>query len=101
MILDTVTKIAGGRPILMKLHNNVNSSLERLEKFIFTEWKFSADRSVNLQKWLLPSDQKDFDINVADLDWVQYFDDLSKGARIYLNKEKMVNINGAKAKDTV
>lgn len=34
---------------LWKLHRNVHSSLDRLEKFIFTEWKFSALKTMDLQ----------------------------------------------------
>ncbi|KAK9738328.1 Male sterility protein [Popillia japonica] len=101
IILDTVTRISGGRPILMKLHRNVNASLTRLEKFIFTEWSFSSKKTNDLQKWLCPSDQKDFNLDLKDLVWVDYFVELTKGTRIYLNKENLKNLEAARGKDTL
>ncbi|KAF2898636.1 hypothetical protein ILUMI_07546 [Ignelater luminosus] len=101
LILDTVTRIAGGRPILMKLHRNVNNSLGRLEKFIFTEWSFPADKTIQLQKWLLPEDQINFNVEIKDLTWPEYFDSLAIGVRRYLNNEKMSNIQAARGKDTM
>nr|XP_022920420.1 putative fatty acyl-CoA reductase CG8306 [Onthophagus taurus]XP_022920421.1 putative fatty acyl-CoA reductase CG8306 [Onthophagus taurus] len=101
IILDTVTKIFGGRPILMRLHRNVNASLNRLEKFIFTEWAFKADRTSTLHQWLNPADQRDFGLDLKELYWPDYFNDLTKGARIYLSKEPMRNLAAAKGKDTL
>lgn len=86
---------------LMKLHRNVNNSLGRLEKFIFTEWSFSADKSIELQNWLLPEDQINFNIEIKNLTWPEYFDSLAIGVRRYLNNEKMSNIQAARGKDTM
>lgn len=101
MILDTVTRITGGRPILMKLHRNVGASLNRLEKFVFTEWTFPAEKTEELQKWLSFTDQKDFNIDISGISWRDYFDDLSRGARVYLNKEPLKNLPAAKVKDKI
>lgn len=120
IILDTVTRIAGGRPMyvaekkkklpipinsfnfsLMKLHRNVNASLDRLEKFIFTEWAFSATKTMDLQKWLQPVDQNDFNLDIKQLEWQEYFSDLTLGARKYLSKENPKNLPAAKGKDTM
>lgn len=101
IILDAVMAVTGGRPILKKLHANVNASLDRLEKFIFNEWAFQSDRSEGLQKWLSPADQRSFNVGLEGLDWPDYFDDLTQGARRYLNKENMKNIQKARGKDTL
>ncbi|XP_017781326.1 PREDICTED: putative fatty acyl-CoA reductase CG8306 isoform X2 [Nicrophorus vespilloides] len=101
MFLDLLTRIFGGRPILVKLHNNISSSLDRLSSFIFTEWKFHNDKTMALQKWLKPEDQKDFNLDISELLWIDYFEDLTKGARRYLNKENMKNIEAARGKDTL
>ncbi|KAF7287627.1 putative fatty acyl-CoA reductase CG8306 [Rhynchophorus ferrugineus] len=99
LILDTVTIITGGRPILMKLHRNVNCSLDRLHKFIFTEWKFSANNTTNLQSWLNKTDQEEFNLDISSLVWPAYFDDLTLGARIYLSKDPIKTLNSARNKD--
>lgn len=86
---------------LKKLHKNVNASLDRLEKFIFTEWAYSATRTSELHKWLKPSDQVDFNIEIKALSWPEYFNDLTQGARRYLSKENPKNLPAARGKDTV
>ena len=86
---------------LRKLHRNVNSSLDRLSTFIFTEWKFKNDKTLELQKWLSPVDQKDFQVDITSMVWIDLFDNLTQGARRYLNKESMRNIEAARGKDTL
>lgn len=85
----------------MKLHRNVNASLDRLEKFIFTEWAFSATKTVELHKWLQLPDQTDYNLDIKELEWQEYFNDLTQGARRYLSKENPKNLEAAKGKDTV
>lgn len=85
----------------MRLHRNVSSSLDRLEKFIFTEWEFEATNTGQLQEWLNEKDKVDYNVEIKQLQWDNYFEDLSKGTRIYLNKEPMKNIEAARGKDTL
>ncbi|XP_044261521.1 putative fatty acyl-CoA reductase CG8306 [Tribolium madens] len=101
ILLDFVTRVAGGRPILMKLHRNVNTSLDRLEKFIFTEWKFHANKTMELHKSLSKTDQDMFILDITHLVWLDYFKDLAVGARVYLNREPLKNLAGAKTKDNI
>ena len=85
----------------MKLHRNVNNSLDRLEKFIFTEWKYDATKTMELHNSLSKSDQEKFNLDIAELTWIDYFRDLALGARVYLNKEPLKTLPAAKAKDNV
>ncbi|CAG9855018.1 unnamed protein product [Phyllotreta striolata] len=101
IILDTVARLTGGRPILVKLHKNVNKSLGMLSKFIFSEWKFHSNKTDELQKWLNQSDRETFNISLEGLIWCDYFGDLAKGSRVYLNKEPMKNLSKAKTKDNI
>ncbi|XP_001601168.1 putative fatty acyl-CoA reductase CG8306 [Nasonia vitripennis] len=100
-ILDTVTKVAGGRPILVRLHTNVNKSLGRLEKFIFTEWKFYNKQTQELHDSLSEVDKEKFTLDIRQIDWETYFVDLTKGVRVYLNNEPLKNLNKAKRKDKI
>lgn len=101
IVLDGITKLAGGRPMLLRLHRNVNASLDRLEKFIFTEFIFKADNTQKLHTWLSPDDQTTFNLDLSTLTWPDFFVDLAKGVRIYLNNEKMSNIDAARGKHTL
>lgn len=83
----------------MRLHTNVNKSLGRLEKFIFSEWKFYNNQTILLHESLNEADKDKFTIDIRPIDWETYFIDLSKGVRVYLNNEPLKNLNKAKRKD--
>lgn len=100
-ILDMVLRVTGGRPMLVKLHTNINVSLNRLSKFIFTEWKFSAEKSNQLMHWMLEKDRKVFFIDVNEIKWVDYFVSMYIGVRTYLNKEPLSNLPAAKKKNEI
>jgi fatty acyl-CoA reductase len=100
-ILDFITKIAGGRPILVRLHTNVWNSLARLEKFIFTEWKFHNTKTLSLIKSMSDKDKDLFGIDIGTLSWADYFVDLTKGVRVYLNNEPMKTLPAARNKDRI
>lgn len=98
-ILDTVTKVSGGRPILVRLHTNVNKSLALLEKFIFTEWKFDNSRTLEMHESLSKEDKELFTLDIRPLNWEYYFVDLVQGVRHYLSKENPKNLEKARSKD--
>lgn len=100
-ILDTITKVAGGRPILVRLHKNVWNSLNLLQKFIFTEWKFHNNGTMKLIDSMSPSDQLKFNIDIRTLEWEEYFVSLTMGVRRYLNKEPNKTLEAARGKDTL
>ncbi|CAL7940810.1 unnamed protein product [Xylocopa violacea] len=100
-ILDTVTKLSGGRPILVRLHTNVNKSLNHLYKFIFTEWKFYNPRTIELHESLSEDDKKLFNLDITSLIWEDYFIHLTQGVRTYLNKESPKTLAKARSKDKV
>ncbi|KAB0791536.1 hypothetical protein PPYR_03336 [Photinus pyralis] len=80
IILDGLTKLAGGRPILMRLHRRQHAKL---------------------QEWLTSEDQVMFNLDLSSLRWPEFFGDLARGVRVYLNHEKMSNIEAARGKDTM
>lgn len=86
---------------LVRLHTNVNNSLGRLERFIFTEWKFYNPRLLELHESLSPNDKELFNLNIKSLVWEDYFVDLTKGVRVYLSKEPLKNLSKARAKDNM
>lgn len=100
-ILDTITRIAGGRPILVRLHTNVWNSLKLLDRFIFTEWKFHNNNTMALIKTLTPADAAKFNIDLQTLEWEKYFISLTLGVRRYLNHEHPKNLEAARGKDTL
>lgn len=100
-ILDTVTRVTGGRPILVRLHTNVSNSLGTLKRFIFTEWKFHNPNTTALFQTLSPTDKELFNIDITSLVWLKYFENLAQGVRRYLNKESPKTLAAARRKDTI
>ncbi|OAD57820.1 hypothetical protein WN48_01515 [Eufriesea mexicana] len=100
-ILDTITKLAGGRPILVRMHRNVNNSLDRLKKFIFTEWKFYNTHQIELYDSLSELDKKLFSLDIKPMVWEDYFSDLTQGVRTYLNNESPKTLPKAHSKDKI
>lgn len=101
VLLDMMLRLTGGRPILIRLHKNVWNSLNRLERFIFSEWKFHNPNTIELTKKLNKTDKELFFIDISDLVWESYFIQLLLGVRRYLNKEKESTLAAARKKDTI
>ncbi|PSN49955.1 putative fatty acyl-CoA reductase [Blattella germanica] len=100
-ILDTVTRLAGGRPILVRLHTNVANSLSRLSPFIFSEWLFPNSHTKDLQKKLSGKDKEEFNLDITSMDWEDYFIHMAQGVRRYLNNEHPRTLPAAKRKDSI
>jgi fatty acyl-CoA reductase len=83
------------------LHTNVGNSLGRLAPFIFSEWRFQNSQTKELQKKLSGQDTEMFNLDISQLDWVDYFDDMAQGVRMYLNNEQPRTLQAAKRKDSM
>ncbi|CAH0404459.1 unnamed protein product [Chilo suppressalis] len=100
ILLDMMLRLTGGKPILFRLNRNVWNSLNRLEKFIFTEWLFHNPNTLDLAKQLNKTDRELFYIDISSLNWEDYFTNLQLGVRKYLNKEKDSTLPAARKKQT-
>lgn len=83
----------------MRLHTNVWDSLNRLEKFIFTEWKYYNPATQQLAQSLSEKDKALFNFNISQLQWPEYFVFLTQGVRRYLNNEQPKSLDAARKKD--
>lgn len=99
LLLDTLTRLSGGRPIVWRLHRNIWNSLTLLERFVFSEWRFDNARTLQLADEMRPADARDFAIDVRSLDWDMYFLNLTQGVRRYLNREHPKNLKAALRKN--
>uniref|UniRef100_A0A1B6KTI1 Fatty acyl-CoA reductase n=1 Tax=Graphocephala atropunctata TaxID=36148 RepID=A0A1B6KTI1_9HEMI len=98
-IFDFLTRLSGGRPKLVKLHSTINKSLDKLEPFIFKEWKFDNNEVRELHKYLIPEDKAVFGLDMESLEWEPFFEDLAKGVRRYLHKEQDDTLEHARKRD--
>lgn len=86
---------------MVRLHTNVWNSLKLLDRFIFTEWKFNNPRTLELAKSMSAADRAKYNIDLAELEWEEYFISLTLGVRRYLNHEHPRNMEAARGKDTL
>ncbi|XP_050438009.1 putative fatty acyl-CoA reductase CG8306 [Adelges cooleyi] len=100
-ILDTVTRVSGGRPILVRMHKNVNRSLSKLAPFIFNEWKFDNARTLRLHEDLGVDDKPVFYVDPTGVQWTPFFINLSLGVRKYLLKESEKTLKAAIKKNFI
>jgi len=98
-IFDSITKLSGRRPILIRLHKNVNRSLGKLAPFIFNEWKFDNARTLRLQEELSVDDKSVFYIDPTSINWTPFFINLTLGVRTYLHEESDRTLKKALKKD--
>ncbi|CAH2101802.1 unnamed protein product [Euphydryas editha] len=101
ILLDMLLRITGGKPILFRLHKNVWNSLNRLEKFIFTEWKFHNPKTIELNEKMNKTDREKFYIDIETISWEEYFVNLHLGVRKYLNKESENTLPAARSKQSI
>ena len=99
--LDLLTKLTGGRPILIRLHKSVWNSLNTLERFIFTEWHYDCKHTLAFSKTMEPADRETFFIDIGDLNWDEYFSNTIMGVRQYLSKESPKTLEAARRKDKI
>ncbi|XP_052132422.1 putative fatty acyl-CoA reductase CG8306 [Frankliniella occidentalis] len=95
---DALTVVAGGRPILVRLHTNVSKSLARLAPFIFQEWFFDNKRTLELHESLSPADKEAFGLDIRSIQWNDYFEHMHAGVRRYLNNEEPKTLPAARKK---
>lgn len=81
------------------MHRNINASLGRLEKFIFSSWKFHNPQLQELSESLSEEDKEKFTIDIKPLQWDDFFMSLTLGVRTYLHKEPHKTLEAAKRKD--
>lgn len=98
---DALTVVAGGKPILVRLHTNVSKSLVRLAPFIFTEWFFDNKKTLALHESLNPTDKETFGLDIRSIKWADYFEDMQAGVRRYLNNEEPKTLAAAKKKNRI
>lgn len=75
--------------------------MNRLEKFIFTEWKFHNTNTLALSDTLSEADKEHFNIDIRALEWENYFINLTQGVRRYLSYEKPASLEAARRRDTM
>ena len=90
---DCCLRAVGRKPYLVRLQGRVHKAVTVLEYFTCRSWQFNSGNVTSLHNALSPEDAKEFDFDIASLDWQQYMHLYVKGyekrgntkCRLYVN----------------
>ncbi|XP_013843790.1 fatty acyl-CoA reductase 2 isoform X3 [Sus scrofa] len=96
IIYDFYLRLTGRKPRMTKLMNRLLRTVSMLEYFINRSWEWSTDNTEMLMSELSPEDQRVFNFDVRQLNWLEYIENYVLGVKKYLLKEDMAGIPKAK-----
>ncbi|RZF42877.1 hypothetical protein LSTR_LSTR014703 [Laodelphax striatellus] len=97
-LMDTCTRIAGRKPIMVTVQNKLLRAAECLEFFTTHEWKFTNTNMLKLYESLPPSDRELFNFDVNDINWQEYMQLYWLGIRRFILKEDLSNDSAARSR---
>ncbi|XP_033224121.1 putative fatty acyl-CoA reductase CG5065 [Belonocnema kinseyi] len=92
-LVDGILKLAGKKPMLVKLQRKVYTANSSLEYFLMNVWKFKNDNFLGLLTNLPPGDAEAFGYEYFSFDIREYFRWCIVGAKKYLLHESMDKLN--------
>nr|XP_033335506.1 putative fatty acyl-CoA reductase CG5065 [Megalopta genalis] len=88
-IVDTFSRLAGHKPMLMDAYAKMDKFGDVISFFTTQQWKFRDENVKKLWSKLGPIDRRSFNFNVADINWPEYFDVYMRGIRVYSLKDPL------------
>uniref|UniRef100_A0A336KKV2 Fatty acyl-CoA reductase n=1 Tax=Culicoides sonorensis TaxID=179676 RepID=A0A336KKV2_CULSO len=100
LLIDTILKLSGRPPMLLKLQRKITAAGAALQYFVTKTFDMRCENFVNLVDCILPEDRPNFTFDVSDkhLDRRKFMFDQVKAGRIYLLKDPLSTIPAAKRK---
>ncbi|XP_072760080.1 fatty acyl-CoA reductase 1-like isoform X2 [Anoplolepis gracilipes] len=97
IIIDSVLKLSGHKPMLLGLKKKIYVANRALEHFTFNEWKFDNANSRRLISLVPSSDNREmFSNDLSDVDIEKYIRNGLIGIKKYLLHEDMNRLDAAK-----
>nr|KAF6452325.1 fatty acyl-CoA reductase 2 [Molossus molossus] len=96
ILYDFYLRLTGRKPRMTKLMNRILKMVSMLEYFINRSWEWSTDNTEMLMSTLTPEDQRIFNFDVRQLNWLDYIENYVLGIKKYLLKEDMAGVPEAK-----
>jgi len=95
---DMVTKVAGGRPILVKVMSRMKYAMDTMQFFLLNDWYFASKNIVDLRGQMSEEDRKKFNIDVSGVNWDNYIDNLVLGIRKHVLMDELSTLPQARKK---
>ncbi|XP_063708794.1 uncharacterized protein LOC134837352 [Culicoides brevitarsis] len=100
ILLDTVLKLAGKPPMLLRLQRKVTNAGDALRYFVTKRFDMRCQNYISLPEFILPDDKPAFDfiVHEENVDRYKYMMDQVIAGRVYLLKDPMENLPAARKK---
>lgn len=96
-IVDFITRLSGGKPILVRIYDKFDQAADVLQVFTMHQWHFDTSNNVMLQEELMSNEDKQlFDFSLDQIDWHNYFEIYILGVRQYMLKEPNESLDEAR-----
>ncbi|RZF42062.1 hypothetical protein LSTR_LSTR006655 [Laodelphax striatellus] len=86
-IIDIVSRLAGKKPIMVRMQSKLDKAAKCLEYFSTRQWRFLDNNVQALNVSLSIADRKEFPFDVSRIDWPQYIESYVLGIRHFIFKE--------------
>ncbi|XP_009178728.3 fatty acyl-CoA reductase 2 [Papio anubis] len=96
IIYDFYLWLTGRKLRMTKVMNQILRTASMLEYFLNRSWEWSTYNTEMLMSELSPEDQRVFNFDVRQLNWLEYIENYVLGVKKYLLKEDMAGIPEAK-----
>ncbi|KAG8514038.1 Fatty acyl-CoA reductase 2 [Galemys pyrenaicus] len=96
IMYDLYLQLTGRKPRFTKLMNRLSKTLSMLEYFVNHSWEWSTSNTDMLMLELSPEDQRVFNFDIRQLNWLDYIENYVLGIKKYLLKEDMSGIPKAR-----
>lgn len=95
--LDTLLRLKGRKPILLKLYRKIHKNIAIVGPFTSISFNFGTANTQGLLEAMLKQDRSIYDFDMARLDWNDYLRCAMEGTREYIGKDKPTAASLAKA----
>lgn len=96
IMYDFYLRLTGRKPRMTKVMKRLLRTVSMLEYFINQSWDWSTCNTEMLMSKMSPEDQRVFNFDVRQLNWLEYIENYVLGIKKYLLKEDMAGIPEAK-----
>ncbi|XP_015116093.1 putative fatty acyl-CoA reductase CG5065 [Diachasma alloeum] len=96
MVIDTILKFSGRKPMLVNLHRKIYSANSALAHFLMNQWNFQNAKMRSLLSDVPPADVDTFGYEYATFDANRYFKNCLIAAKQFLLKEDLANLPAAR-----
>ncbi|KAL7032636.1 hypothetical protein ACKWTF_007368 [Chironomus riparius] len=99
-ILDILARIAGRKPIMIKVQDKLAKSVQCLEYFTTHQWRFHGDNVKMLLDSLNDKDRNEFQFDVRTIVWEDYVEKYVLGFRQFLFKQNPSSLEDSRKRLT-